>query len=357
MSGYRGMSFQTQSMLRDAIDFAKKRRLDQDELERQRIEVAKDAAAAGPNAQIQLEGMRIEADKDKAQTASVENFQTQRQDANWLNDVAKGRSRAEDAIPYLSEAGRSSLSAMMNLGGVGGGGQQSGGVSQKDLMGNPKAGLDFALKEKAMMDRLAAENGGAGEVDASGKPVAGSGFNTFDKANEYTDYLNKSMGGLAGAAAPIQTTDDFQQRAREHHLEQQFAYRTGNGNPGQQPEVQQVKPIAPLPDQFKKIQSVPMPAPVPNVAAPVAPAIPQRPIPGTSFNTNPVTPVDAQSFKRFGKGVSGLYNHWAKPGFQSGVQTGKDIATFAPRKYLDWAAKSQKKSREKLYSYTRPDNR
>lgn len=271
MAGYQGMSFETQRMIRDAMDFVKKRKTKQDELEGQRIEAAKDAAAAEPNAQIQLEGMRIEADKDKAQTASVENFQTQRQDANWLNDVAKGRSRAEDAIPYLSEAGRSSLSAMMNLGGVGGGGQQSGGVSQKDLMGNPKAGLDFALKEKAMMDRLAAENGGAGEVDASGKPVAGSGFNTFDKANEYTDYLNKSMGGLAGAAAPIQTTDDFQQRAREHHLEQQFAYRTGNGKPLPIPAATQTQApqsqtntAKPLPDQFKKIQDVPMYKPNPS---------------------------------------------------------------------------------------------
>lgn len=269
-------------MLQDELARRGKKTEDDEAFRFQQMMENRDAANYAADAGVRQERLRIEADKDKAQTASVENFQTQRQDANWLNDVAKGRSRAEDAIPYLSEAGRSSLSAMMNLGGVGGGGQQSGGVSQKDLMGNPKAGLDFALKEKAMMDRLAAENGGAGEVDASGKPVAGSGFNTFDKANEYTDYLNKSMGGLAGAAAPIQTTDDFQQRAREHHLEQQFAYRTGNGNSGQQPAVQQVKPINP-PSQVKFAQPV-APVSSPSVPAPVAPVK----IPPASIGQPPV---------------------------------------------------------------------
>ena len=66
MARYQGMSFETQRMMRDAIDFAKKRRLKQDELEQQKIDAMKSASDSAANAEITKTRMMLDAQKDQA---------------------------------------------------------------------------------------------------------------------------------------------------------------------------------------------------------------------------------------------------------------------------------------------------
>ena len=65
MARYQGMSFETQRMMRDAVDFAKKRRLKQDELEQQKIDAMKSASDSAANAEITKTRMMLDAEKDK----------------------------------------------------------------------------------------------------------------------------------------------------------------------------------------------------------------------------------------------------------------------------------------------------
>lgn len=196
MAGYQGMSFENQRMIRDAMDFVKKRKTKQDELEGQRIEAARLAAVAGPNAELKRTEMLIDAEKDK-------DYQARDQAWNRKNDAfetSKGRMSPD-------------LFNMKWGGGAddGGGGRRRGGGNGMVEMG---VGDSPAFNSRLEAAKLATTKP---MVDEAGNIVHQGGFNPTEA---------ETLRGFMDAGATGQ--QDYQTMARERALEEQFF---GGGSP------------------------------------------------------------------------------------------------------------------------------